>query len=108
MNDDEATVPGPNEMLLSSINKRIIPYEQSDPSTEPLFVNFAHSALLGDDCYLDVGIITLESIDPKENPNRVGDFVVLSRLVMSRRTMLSIRDQINSVLASPKGTVNGP
>lgn len=96
--NDEAPIPG-QEQVLRQIKKRIIPHEQSDPSSEPLFINFVHGAVLGDDYYLDVGVITLESIDPIAPLSGVGDFVVLSRLAMSRRTMESIRDQINNVLA---------
>jgi hypothetical protein len=100
MNDQTATPGQDTTMLLRSIKKRIVPHEESDPSNEPLFINFAHGALLGDDCYLDVGVITLESIDPEKNPDMVGDFVVLSRLVMSRRTMFAIREQITNILGA--------
>jgi hypothetical protein len=97
MNDEE-TVPGSGPMVLRGVKKRIVPFEAEDPSIEPLFINFAHGAFLGDDCYLDVGVITLESVDPVANPDKIGDFVVLSRLVMSKRTMIAIRDQINNIL----------
>jgi hypothetical protein len=94
----QAAIPGQHDSLLQTIKKRIVPMEDSDPTVEPLFINFAHGAFLGDDFYLDVGVITLESLDFAQNPNRIGDFAVLTRLVMSKRTMVSIRDQINSVL----------
>jgi len=48
--------------------------------------------------YLDVGVITLESVDP--TAGGIGDFAVISRLVMSRRTAIAIRDQLNAVLKS--------
>jgi len=98
--NDEKTVSGTatTEASLSSIKKRIVPFEEENPSLEPLFINFAHAAFLGEDFYLDVGVITLECADPQQNPDRVGDFAVLSRLVMSRRTMVALRDQINGIV----------
>jgi hypothetical protein len=96
--NEKATIAG-QEATLRRIKKRIIPHEQSDPSSEPLFINFVHGAVLGDDYYLDVGVITLESIDPEEPLSGVGDFIVLNRLAMSKRTIEMMRDQINSVLA---------
>jgi hypothetical protein len=84
------------EANLREVKKRIVPFEQDDPQIEPLFINFAHGAFLGDDVYLDIGVITLESIDP--TTEGVGDFAVISRLVMSKRTATAIRDQIDNVL----------
>jgi hypothetical protein len=100
MSNDETTpretqIPG-TEARSREVKKRLVPFEQDDPQIEPLFINFAHGALLGDDVYLDVGVITLESIDP--SAGGVGDFAVISRLVMSKRTAVGIRDQINLVL----------
>jgi hypothetical protein len=101
--NDEPTVLG--QVILRGVKKRIIPFEEDDPSIEPLFINFAHGALLGDDVYLDVGVITLESIDPAANNEGIGDFAVLSRLVMSKRTATTIRDQINNLLGQ-EGTAS--
>lgn len=97
--NDEATIPGSGTMVLRGVKKRIVPFEEETPSIEPLFINFAHGAFLGDDFYLDVGVITLESADPTANPDQIGDFAVLSRLVMSKRTMIAVRDQLNNILA---------
>jgi len=47
------------------LKKRIGPFEEDTPSIEPLFINCAQAALLGDDFYLDVGVVTLESADAK-------------------------------------------
>jgi hypothetical protein len=93
---DQTPIPGAATLL--GIKKRVVPFEEETPSIEPLFVNFAHGGFLGEDFYLDVGVITLESIDPELNPARIGDFAVLNRLVMSKRTMIGIRDQINNIL----------
>jgi hypothetical protein len=99
---DKETVPGQAvrlpgaEATLREVKKRIVPFEQDDPQIEPLFINFAHGAFLGEDFYLDIGVITLESIDPATQG--VGDFAVISRLVMSKRTASAIRDQIDNVL----------
>jgi len=101
MSDQEA-VPGEAfrlrgaEAELREVKKRLVPFEQDDPQIEPLFINFAHAAFLGDDVYLDIGVITLESIDPANEG--VGDFAVISRLVMSKRTAIAVRDQIDNVL----------
>ena len=81
---------------INEIKKRIVPFEQDDPQIEPLFINFALGALLGEDVYLDVGVLTLESIDP--TAKGVGDFAVIHRLVMSKRTAIALRDQIDDVL----------
>jgi len=99
---DQDAVPGAGvklrgaEARLREVKKRIVPFEQDDPQIEPLFINFAHAAFLGDDVYLDIGVITLESIDP--TAEGVGDFAVISRLVMSKRTAIAVRDQIDNVL----------
>ncbi|HWY22439.1 MAG TPA: hypothetical protein VNX26_14525 [Candidatus Acidoferrum sp.] len=99
---DQEIVPGQQvrlrgaEAKLREVKKRIIPFEQDDPQIEPLFINFGHGAILGEDVYLDVGVITLESIDP--TAEGVGDFAVIHRLVMSKRTASAIRDQIDEVL----------
>ena len=107
MSDQEA-VPGEAvrlrgaESKLREVKKRIVPFEQDDPQIEPLFINFAHGAFLGDDVYLDIGVITLESIDPATEG--VGDFAVISRLVMSKLTAIAIRDQIDNVLKQTERT----
>jgi hypothetical protein len=101
MSNQEA-VPGEEvrlrgaEAKLREVKKRIVPFEQDDPQIEPLFINFGHGAILGDDVYLDIGVITLESIEPATEG--VGDFAVISRLVMSKRTATAIRDQLDAVL----------
>jgi hypothetical protein len=100
MSEKEA-IPRQEGTLINRVEKRIIPHEESDPTVEPLFINFAHGAFFGEDFYLDIGVITLESIDPDKADTEkagVGDFAVLNRLVMSRRTAIAIRDQINNVL----------
>jgi hypothetical protein len=84
------------EAKLREVKKRIVPFEQDDPQIEPLFINFGHGAILGEDVYLDIGVITLESIDP--TIEGVGDFAVISRLVMSKQTAIAIRNQLDEVL----------
>jgi hypothetical protein len=100
MSDKEA-VPGQAKVQgvqtrLREVKKRLIPFEQDDPQIEPLFINFAHSAFLGDDIYIDVGVITLESIEPEKEG--IGDFAVIHRLVMSERTARALRDQLSETL----------
>ena len=79
------------------VKKRMIPLEFSDPVTEPLFINYVHGAYVGGSAYLDIGVITLESFDPDFAENE-ADFAVLTRLVMSRQTLVLMRDQINDLL----------
>jgi hypothetical protein len=95
MNDEE-TAEG-EEILLRGIKKRIIPFDQDDPAIEPLFINYVHGVLAGGSAYLDVGVITLESFTP-ENTDRIGDFAVIHRLVMSPATLMLIREQVNNLL----------
>ena len=106
MSDQEAAT---GQALPLLIKKRIIPFEQDDPSIEPLFINCVQGVFLGDDIYLDVGVITLESLDKTTNAGGPGDFAVLSRLVMSKRTAIMIREQINFVLKREEtGSGEGP
>ena len=99
---DQTTFP--EAATLQGVKKRIVPFEEENPSIEPLFVNFVHGGFLGEDFYLDVGVITLESVDPELNPAKIGDFAVLNRLVMSKRTMIGFRDQINKILEQADAT----
>ncbi len=104
-NEGHATTP------IRTIKKRIIPLEFSDPVTEPLFINYVHGIFVGGSAYLDVGVITLESFDPSENASGVGDFAVLTRLVMSKETLMLMRDQIETLLEHgdiQHGTSNSP
>ena len=96
MSDQEATT---GQTIPRELTKRIVPFEEDTPSIEPLFVNCVQGAFLGDDFYLDVGVVTLESVDVKSDPAKPGEFAVISRLVMSRRTAIMARDQLNFVLA---------
>lgn len=80
------------------VTKRIVPFDEDTPSVEPLFINCAQAAFLGDDVYLDIGVITLDSLDPAGTQGSSGEFAVISRLVMSKRTAIALRDQIDFVL----------
>ena len=97
MNGKE-TVSGKPARLDRKIKKRIIPLESSDPATEPLFINFAHGSYVGGTAYVDIGVITSESFDPDTEGDE-ADFAVLTRLVMSKETLVIFRDQINDLLA---------
>ncbi|MGB8536499.1 MAG: hypothetical protein WCD57_08805 [Acidobacteriaceae bacterium] len=81
-----------------NVKKRIVPFEEETPSLEPLFINCVQGLFMGDDIFLDIGVITLESMDPNINTEPVGDFAVLTRLVMSRRTAIAFREQLDFVL----------
>jgi hypothetical protein len=99
MNDEDETIPGETKINIVGLKKRIIAFEQGDPSTEPLFINYAHGAFVGGSAYLDIGVIPLEAFEaPAANQNGIADFAVLTRLVMSKATLILIRDQINDLL----------
>jgi hypothetical protein len=98
MNDEE-TLPGEMTLNIKGLKKRIVPFEEGDPQTEPLFINYVHGAFVGGSGYLDVGVIPLEAFEsPEANVNGIADFAVLTRLVMSKATLILIRDQINDLL----------
>jgi hypothetical protein len=90
---------GSGEMKLAKIGirTRIVPFEESDPATEPLFINYAHVAFVAGSAYVDVGVVALETIASAEE---VAEFAVLNRLVMGKETLTLLRDQINDVLGS--------
>lgn len=94
---DKTTASGKMTEPQRRVKKRMIPLEFSDPVTEPLFINYVHGAYVGGSAYLDIGVITLESFDPDFAENE-ADFAVLTRLVMSRQTLVLMRDQINDLL----------
>ena len=98
MKDDE-TVPRETTINIKGLKKRIVPFDEAGPATEPLFINHAHGAFVGGSAYLDVGVIPLEAFDPADiNPDGIVEFAVLTRLVMSKATLIAIRDQINALL----------
>jgi hypothetical protein len=61
MGDNEA-LAGDMKLAKTGIRKRIVSFEESDPATEPLFINYAHVAFVAGSAYVDVGVITLETI----------------------------------------------
>jgi hypothetical protein len=79
------------------IRKHVVPYEESSPESEPLFINNVQVSHHGQDIYVDVGVIPLDDILPGEHP---GDarFLVLERLVMSTWTLVGIQHQITQIL----------
>lgn len=89
--------PEGEKMALSGIKKRIVPFEEDNPAIEPLFINYAHGVVVGGSYYVDVGVITLESFSP-ENKSGIGDFAVIHRLVMSKETLVIMRDQLTNLL----------
>jgi hypothetical protein len=90
------------KMTLSSIKKRIVPFDEDNPAIEPLFINYAHAVVVGGSYYVDVGVITLESFSA-ENESRIGDFAVIHRLVMSKETLVIMRDQLTNILEHEQG-----
>jgi len=93
---DQETDAG--QTIPREIKKRIVPFDEDNPSIEPLFINCVQGSFLGDDIFLDVGVVTLESVDPRLNAGSPAEFAVISRLAMSRRTAIMARDQLDFVL----------
>lgn len=93
---DEETAEG-QKAWMRGIKKRIVPFEEDNPAIEPLFINYGHGVVVGGSYYLDVGVITLESFS-EDNLDRIGDFAVIHRLVMSRETLVLIQQQISNLL----------
>ena len=80
-----------------TLRKQIIPFEESNPAEEPLFINYAQVAHAGGVAYIDVGIIPLDEIlDPSSSD---ATFIVLNRLVMSMETIAALAEQINKLLS---------
>jgi len=101
MSGNEAGL-GAMKLAKTGIKTRIVPFEESDPATEPLFINYAHVAFVAGSAYIDIGVVTLETIASSEE---VAESAVLNRLVMSKETLLLFRDQINDLLGRAE-TVN--
>jgi hypothetical protein len=78
-----------------TLRKQIVPFEESTPAEEPLFINCAQVAYAGGCAYIDVGVIPLDEIVA---PSSEATFLVLNRLVMSKETMVALRDQITKLL----------
>ena len=95
MNDEGATKG--QTMTLIGIKKRIVPFDEDNPAIEPLFINYAHAVVVAGSYYVDVGVITLESF-ASDNESGIGDFAVIHRLVMSKETLVIMRDQLTNLL----------
>jgi len=95
MSDEETAER--EKMFFRSIKKRIVPFEEDNPAIEPIFVNYSHGVAVGGAYYIDVGVITLESFS-EENKERVADFAVIHRLVMTKEALLLLQEQIKNLL----------
>jgi hypothetical protein len=84
-----------NENREVRLKKVIVPFEESSPAQEPLFVNYAQVAQAGGSAYIDVGVIPLDEL-VQDSPEVT--FLVLTRLVMSLETLTGLRDQISLLL----------
>ena len=78
------------------LRKQIVPFEESSPAEEPLFINYVQVAQAGGSFYLDVGVIPLDEI---LSPSDEATFLVLNRLVMSKETMSGMANQIQDLLS---------
>ena len=91
---------GNREAPKVALQKKIVPFDHSEPDTEPLFINYVQASYAAGSAYLDVGVIPLdEIIEPKE----VYTFHVLTRLVMSKETLIAVKDQILELLERTDG-----
>lgn len=79
-----------------TLSKKIVSFEESTPVEEPLFINYAHVAYAGGSAYIDVGVIPLEELAPG---TQEATFLVLTRLVMSKETIIALSQQINALLS---------
>jgi hypothetical protein len=79
-----------------NLTKRIVSFEEGNPTEEPLFINYAHVAYAGGSAYIDVGVIPLEELAPE---TQEATFLVLTRLVMSKETIVALNRQINELLS---------
>jgi hypothetical protein len=82
--------------------KRFVPFEESGPVEEPLFINYAQVAHASGCAYIDVGIIPLDDILSRGDQ---ATFLVLNRLVMSRETLAALRDSIVALLSNEDATI---
>lgn len=78
------------------LTKRIVPYEESTPAEEPLFINYAQVSHAGGSAYIDVGVIALDDIMSVSDE---ATFLVLNRLVMSKETLSALGQQIAALLS---------
>lgn len=76
--------------------KQIVPFEEGNPAEEPLFVNYAQAAYAGGSAYIDVGVVALDDI---LSASKDSTFFVLTRLVMSKETLIALSEQINALLS---------
>jgi hypothetical protein len=94
-NTDETAGTGKREVRLK---KQIVPFEESSPVQEPLFINYVQVAQAGGSAYIDVGVIPLDDI---LQPSSEATFLVLTRLVMSMETLTGLQDQIACLIKKP-------
>ena len=101
---EEKTAEGRTEQRPKiTLSKKIVPFEESSPDSEPMFINYVQPSHAGGVAYLDVGIIPLDQILEHSID---ATFLVLSRLVMSRETMIAMRDQITQLFESADAHVD--
>jgi hypothetical protein len=79
------------------LRKQIVPFEESNPAEEPLFINYSQVAQAGGSFYIDVGVIPLDDIISKAEE---APFLVLNRLVMSKETLSQMAKQIQEMLTA--------
>jgi hypothetical protein len=80
----------------TKLTKRIVPFDESTPAEEPLFINYVQVAHAGGSAYIDVGVIALDDI---LSPSDEATFLVLSRIVMSKQTLSALGQQITALLS---------
>jgi hypothetical protein len=89
---DEQTGPGTTQgSPKTSLQKRLVPFEEGNPGEEPLFINYFQVAQAAGSAYIDVGVIPLDDLLSSSGE---ANFLVLTRLVMSRETIIGLAKQI--------------
>ncbi len=77
----------------SKANKVIVPYEEANPDTEPLFVNNFDISRFGSDIFVDLGITPVEDL----KGGKRSRFIVLSRLAMSKDSFVAFFEQARTL-----------
>ena len=74
----------------AKLQKVIVPWEESGPQHEPLFVNHFQVLRSGTDVYIDAGIVPVDDVVTTGETGGQPRFFVLQRLVMSVNSFASL------------------
>jgi len=90
-------MPVPNKTLSKKVpakaQKIFVPFDVSDPASEPLFVNHCEISRFGTDVFIDVGVIPAEDL----RKSREVKFFVLERLAMSADSFATLFEKARKI-----------